>query len=88
MIDKLQAATIYVYVIKDEPEKEIAGFVIPDQAKKKPNTGEIISIGYRVEDPNAKKGGKAIFAQGNGIPIEIFGTEIHVLREDQILGYI
>lgn len=88
MIENLQAAGIYLFVIKDEPEKEIAGFVIPDQAKKKPNTGEILSVGAKVEDENAKKGCKAIFAQGNGIPIEIFGKEIHVLRQDQILGYL
>lgn len=88
MIEKLKAAGIYIFVIKDEPEKEIAGFVIPDQAKKKPNTGEVLSVGAHVSDENAKKGSKAIFAQGNGIPIEIFGKEIHVLREDQILGYI
>lgn len=88
MIENLQAAGIYVFVIKDEPEKEISGFIIPDQAKKKPNTGEILSVGAKVEDGNAKKGAKAIFAQGNGIPIEIFGQEIHVLRQDQILGYL
>lgn len=88
MIENLQAAGVYVFVIKDEPEKEIAGFVIPDQAKKKPNTGQIISVGSKVSDPEAKTGVKAIFAQGNGIPVEIFGTEIHILREDQVLGYI
>ncbi len=88
MIEKLQAAGIYVFVIKDEPEKEMSGFVIPDQAKKKPNTGNIISVGSKVSDPEAKAGVKAIFAQGNGIPVEIFGTEIHILREDQVLGYI
>lgn len=88
MIEKLQAAGIYLFVIKDTPEEEIAGFKIPDQAKKKPNTGEILSVGAKVEDENAKKGYKAIFAQGNGIPIEIFGKEIHVLRQDQILGYL
>ncbi len=88
MIDQLQAAGIYLFVIKDEPEKEIAGFVIPDQGKRKPNTGNIISVGAKVDDENAKMGRKAIFAQGNGIPVEIFGEEIHVLRQDQILGYI
>lgn len=89
MIEKLQAAGIYIFVIKDDPEKELSGgFIIPDQAKQKPNMGEIISVGAKVEDENAQKGVKAIFAKGNGIPIDLFGKEIQVLREDQILGYI
>jgi len=88
MIENIQAAGIYIFVIKDEPESEKNGFIMPDQGKKKPNSGKIITVGHNVTDPNAKVGEKAIFANGSGIPIEIFSQEIHVLREDQILGYL
>lgn len=86
MIEDIQAMGIHIWVLRDEPETDINGFVIPDQAQKKPHTGLILTVGGKVEDKNAKAGMTAIFNRGAGFPIEVFGTEVTVLREDQLLG--
>jgi co-chaperonin GroES (HSP10) len=86
MIDKLDAAGYHIFVIRDETETEKLGFLLPDNAQKKPNTGEIISVGQLIEDKNVKKGRKAIFNRQAGFEIELFDTTITVLRADQILG--
>lgn len=86
MIENIQAIGIHIWVIRDKPETEINGFAIPDQAQKKPHTGRILSVGGKVEDKNAKAEMTAIFNRGAGFVIEVFDTEITVLREDQLLG--
>lgn len=92
MINKIHAAGTYVYVIVDEPEKEMGGFQIPDSAQKKGSIGEIFSVGEAVEvkaiEAGCKKGNKAIFAPGSGIPLEVFGTDFKVLHIEKVLGYI
>jgi len=85
-IEKLQAVGLFVFILRDEPEAEKMGLILPDQAKKKPNTGEIISVGSTVSDKKISKGKKAIFNQQAGFIIEIFGKEITVLNEAQVLG--
>ncbi len=87
-IEKLQAVGQYTFVILDNPDVERSGFIMPEASLKKPNTGEIISVGNLVADKNIKKGRKAVFNKGAGSVIEIFDVEIKVLNEGQILGVI
>ena len=76
-------------VLRDIPESEKSGLIIPELSQKKPNTGTIISVGAMVLDKNVKKGKKAVFNKAAGTAIEIFDTEITVLNgNQQLLGVI
>lgn len=87
MIEKLQAVNEFIFIIKDEVESTYGGLSIPETSEKKPNTGEIISVGSNVMDKNVKKGRKAIFNKQVGNTIDIFDKEITVLNGNtQLLG--
>lgn len=89
MIEKLQAVNEFIFIIKDEAETSYGGLQLPETSEKKPNTGEIISVGSNVMDKNVKKGRKAIFNKQVGSTIDIFEKEITVLNGNtQLLGVL
>ena len=85
-----KAVNSFVFIIRDEIEKEKAGMFIPGQGRVKPHRGEIFSIGGKVNDPDIKggKGKKALFHKGVGQEIEIEGAVYLVLMEHEIIGII
>lgn len=80
MIRKLEAVNTYVLIIRDEAEEEIGGLILPDQARMKPATGEIISVGQMVTDKKIKVGKKALFNKNVGTDIELGGETVTVLQ--------
>lgn len=83
MIENLIAVGFNVIVIRDAPEKEKGGLEIPDSVVKKPNTGKIIGVGQDVTDKNVEIGKTAVFHKSSGNSIEIFGTEITILIQNE-----
>lgn len=85
-----KATNQYVFIIRDEVEKEKAGIIIPGKGRVKPSRGEIFSIGGKVTDPDIKKGKgmKAIFYAGIGQEIDIDGKIYLCLNEQEIIGVI
>jgi len=85
-----KATNNFVFVIRDEVEKEKAGIIIPGKGRVKPPRGEIFSVGGKVTDPDIKngKGKKAIFYAGIGQEIDIDGTVYLCLNEQEIIGTI
>lgn len=73
-------------LIKDESPTEKMGLIIPDNAKAKPNTGKIISVGSLVLDKKIKKDRTAIFNAQAGFNIELENVTITVLNQAQVLG--
>jgi chaperonin GroES len=88
MIEKLKAKNNYVLLRRHIPESERGGLSIPDSAKKKPQTGDIISVGKLVADKTIKEGQVAYFHQTAGFPLEIEREEIFVLREQDVIACI
>ena len=79
----------------EEEEKTKGGIIIPDNAKEKPQQGEIIAVGNgkAMEDGKkvpleVKKGDKVLFGKYSGTEIKIDGTEYLMMREDDILGVV
>ncbi len=71
------------------------GIVIPDNAKEKPQQGEVIFVGpgavmqsgeRRVID--VKQGDKVIFGKYSGTEIKLNGDELLILREEDIMGVV
>lgn len=88
MQNKIKAKNNYVLLIRDIPEEEKMGLLIPDSAKKKPQTGTIFSIGSLVQDKTIKNGEKAYFHMTAGFEMEIEGETIFCLREQDVIACV
>jgi chaperonin GroES len=79
----------------EEEEKTRGGIIIPDNAKEKPQQGEVIAVGSGkiLEDGKkapleVKKGDRVLFGKYSGTEIKIDGTEYLMMREEDILGIV
>ncbi len=79
----------------EEEERTKGGIIIPDNAKEKPQQGEVIAVGNGklLEDGNklpleVKKGDRVLFGKYSGAEIKIDGNEYLMMREEDILGII
>ena len=77
----------------DVEEKTAGGLVLPDTAKEKPQTGEILAVGpgKRNKDGDraplaVKVGDQVIYGKYSGTEIKVEGEELKILRESDILG--
>lgn len=79
----------------DEEEKTAGGIIIPDNAKEKPQQGEVIAVGNgkTLDDGKTlplevKKGDRVLFGKYSGTEIKLDGNEYLMMREDDILGIL
>jgi co-chaperonin GroES (HSP10) len=86
----IKATNNFVWVIRDEAEKEMSGLSIPGIGQEKPGQGTIFSSGKLVKDENIKggKGKKCLFHPGSGFSIPFEGSEYLILEDAHIIGII
>ena len=79
----------------EEEERTKGGIIIPDNAKEKPQQGEVIAVGSGkvLEDGKkapleVKKGDRVLFGKYSGTEIKIEGNEYLMMREEDILGIV
>ncbi len=77
----------------DVEEMTPGGIVLPDTAKEKPQTGEILSVGPGKLMDNGDRAGlsvrvgdRVIYGKYSGTEIKVEGDEVKILRETDILG--
>ena len=77
----------------DGDEKTAGGLIIPDNAKEKPQEGEVVSVGAGAKDDagariamDVKAGDKILFGKWSGNEIKIDGEELMIMKESDILG--
>ena len=83
-----------VIVKRVEEEKTSAGgIVIPDSAAEKPVKGEVIAVGNgkvldngEVRKLDLKVGDKILFGKYSGTEVKVDGTDLLVMREDDIMA--
>jgi chaperonin GroES len=76
-------------------QKTAGGIIIPDNAKEKPQKGEIVAVGpgkmndkgQRIE-MTLKKGDKVLYGKYSGTEITIEGEDYLILRESDVLAVI
>jgi chaperonin GroES len=80
-------------VVQDDKSK--GGIIIPDNAKEKPQEGQVVAVGPGRRNDNGKvvaldvgKGDRILFAKYAGSDVEIDGEEHLILQESDILGVI
>ena len=79
----------------EEQEVKIGGLFIPDNAKEKPQEGEVVAVGQgkRLEDGkvaslDVKPGDRILFGKYSGSEIKLDGEEYLIMREDEVLGVL
>jgi chaperonin GroES len=79
----------------DAEAKTAGGIIIPDNAKEKPQRGEIVAVGEGKYSDNGnkiemtvKKGNKVLYGKYTGTEVNIDGQEYLILRESDILAII
>ncbi len=86
--EQIQAVNDVVLVIRNPPETERGGLLIPDSAKPKPHSGKIISIGEMVVDKKIRVDRTAIFNKNTGFELTFDDGDLTVLRSTEVLGVL
>jgi chaperonin GroES len=76
-------------------EKTAGGIIIPDNAKEKPQEGEVVAIGPgsrdeagRLVELTVKPGDRVLFGKWSGTDVKIEGEELLIMKESDILGIV
>jgi chaperonin GroES len=64
------------------------GLVIPEQARRKLNRGELLAVGDEVEAVELEPGVEVVFGPYTGDEITLEGEALLVLRADELLGVL
>jgi chaperonin GroES len=72
-----------------------SGIVIPDSAGEKPDQGEVMAVGTgkllddgKVRALEVKVGDRVLFGKYSGQTVKVDGTELLVMREEDIMGVV
>jgi chaperonin GroES len=75
--------------------KTAGGIIIPDNAKEKPQEGEVVAVGEGAynEDgdrikPDVKAGDRVLFGKWSGTEVKVDGEELLIMKESDILGIV
>ena len=86
---------IVVKRIEEKDEKKVGSIIIPDTAKEKPMTAEVIAVGSGRVLKDGKKlplevkvGDKILVGKYAGSEVKLDDIEYVILREDEVLGII
>jgi chaperonin GroES len=91
---KIQPLGDRVLVKAIEVEEEVkGGIIIPDSAKEKPTTAEVLVLGNGKKDGetyefSVKVGDQVIISKYGGTQVKYEDVEYTILREDDILGIV
>ena len=79
----------------EEDEKKVGSIIIPDTAKEKPMTAEVIAVGSGRVLKDGKKlplevkvVDKVLVGKYSGSEVKLDDTDYVILREDEVLGII
>ena len=79
----------------ESDDKTAGGIIIPDTAKEKPQTGEVVSVGPGGRDEagklipiDVKKGDTVLFGKWSGTEVKIDAEELLIMKESDIMGII
>jgi chaperonin GroES len=71
----------------EQEETTASGIVLPQTAKKKPQTARVVAIGDS-EDGRIKEGDLVVFARYSGTKITLDNEDYLILDSDDLLGIV
>lgn len=80
----------------DAEEKTKSGIIIPDNAKEKPQQGEVVAVGPGAWDEDGEKripldvkvGDKVLFGKWSATEVKIDGQELLVMKQDDVIAIV
>ncbi len=79
----------------EEEGKTKGGIIIPDNAKEKPQEGEVIAVGPGARDEKGqiipvevKAGDRVLFGKWTGSEVRIDGEDLLIMKASDIMGVI
>jgi len=86
---------IVVKRLDETEEKKVGSIIIPDTAKEKPLTAEVIAVGSGRVLKDGKKlplevkvGDKVLIGKYSGSEVKLDNVEYLILKEDEVLGIL
>lgn len=76
-----------VRLVEREQQTE-SGIVLPDTAREKPQTAEVIAVGEFENGNQVSEGDVIVFARYSGTEIKLNGEDYMILDGDDILGVV
>ena len=72
----------------EREETTQSGIVLPDTAKQKPQTAEVVAVGQFENGVKVNEGDVIVFAKYSGTEITLDGEDYMILDSDDILGVV
>ena len=79
----------------EEERTSQGGIVIPDSAAEKPSQGKVLAIGKgkiledcSVRALDVKVGDKVLFGKYSGTEVKVYGDDLLVMREEDIMAVV
>jgi chaperonin GroES len=79
----------------DAEAKTLGGIIIPDNAKEKPQQGEVVSVGPGGRDESGKlvpidikAGDRVLFGKWSGTEVKIGDVEYLIMKESDVMGVL
>ena len=76
-------------------EKTAGGIIIPDNAKEKPQKGEVVAVGNgkiadsgQLIEMTLKAGDKVLYGKYSGTEVAVDGDDLLIMRESDVLAVI
>lgn len=76
-------------------EKTAGGLIIPDNAKEKPQEGEVVAVGEGARKDSGelipmavKASDRVLFGKWSGTEVKVDGEDLLIMKESDILGLI
>lgn len=66
--------------------KSPAGILVPDSAKEKPVTAEVLAVGKDVKE--VKAGDKILYSKYGPSEVKVDGQEVLLLKEEDVLAVV
>ena len=74
--------------VVEREETTPSGIVLPDTAKQKPQTAEVVAVGQFENGAKVNEGDVIVFAKYSGTEITLDGEDYMILDSDDILGVV
>ncbi|MGL4293481.1 MAG: co-chaperone GroES [Bacteroidales bacterium] len=79
-------------LVKPAPaeERTLGGIIIPDSAKEKPLTGEVVAVGTGTKDEEmvVKPGDQVLYGKYAGTELDLEGATYLIMRQSDLLAII
>ncbi len=79
----------------DADEEKIGSIIVPDTAKEKPMTAEVVAVGKGKvlkdgsrQAPEVEVGQQVLIGKYSGSEVKLDGEDYLIVREDEILGIV